>query len=135
MAGVTTLEGQDYISEVLYSKGTTPQTLVLGLFVDVAGVLVEASTWASVNQASGGGYAEKSLTDGSWTIVSGGIATYPAQSWTGTEDWALPVYGYYIRTDEGSPRLLHFEYSPAGLKAMANGDIYTVDLSSNTESI
>jgi len=134
MAGITPLEGQDYIAEVLYSQALVAQTLIMGLFVDVAGVLVEASVWASINEASGGAYAENTLTAGSWTVSSGGVATFPSVSWVATDSWLLPVYGYYVRTGEGTPRLLHFEYSPNGSKTMTENDIYTVDPSSNTES-
>jgi len=134
MAGITPLEGQDYIAEVLYSQAVTPQTLIMGLFVNTTGVLVEASEWADVTQASGGGYTEKTLSSGGWTVSSGGVATYASQSWIATNSWALPVYGYYVRTDEGTPRIMHFEYSPNGSRAMTENDVYTIDPSSNTES-
>lgn len=134
MAGITPTEGQDYIAEVLYSQGTAPQDLSLGLFVNTAGVLTESSAYADITQASGSGYAEISLTAGSWSIATSGVATYPSQSWIATGDWAADVYGYYIRTMEATPRVLHFEYSPNGARTMENGNVYTVDLSSNTET-
>jgi hypothetical protein len=133
MAGITPVEGQDYIAEVLYSQGTAVQSYTMGLFVNTTGVLTVSSAWADVTQASGAGYAEKPLTPGTFTISTGGVATYPSQSWIATGSWALPVYGYYIRTQEGTPRILHFEYSPNGSRVMDDGDIYSVDLSTNTE--
>lgn len=134
MAGVTPNEGQDYIAEVLYSQGTSPQGLTLGLFSNVTDSLTETSQWASVTQASGTGYAEITLTAGSFSIASGGVATFPQQSWVAGADWAADVYGYYVRTNEGSPRLLHFEYSPQGARVMTAGNVYTVDLSTDTET-
>ena len=106
----------------------------MGLFVNTTGALTESSAWANITQASGTGYSEKTLTAGSWTVSSGGVATYATQTWVAGGDWAAPVYGYYVRTGEGTPRLLHFEYSPNGAKTMTNGDIYSVDPSSNTET-
>ena len=134
MAGITPLEGQDYVAEVLYSQATVPQTLIMGLFVNTTGVLTESSAWADISQASGTDYAVITLTAGSWSVASGGVATYPSVSWIAGDSWALPVYGYYVRTNEGTPRLLHFEYSPNGSRTMTENDVYTVDPSSNTES-
>ena len=134
MAGITPLEGQDYIAEVLYEQSTLVEDLTLGLFVNVTGNLTESSAWADISQASGGGYAEIPLTAATWTISSGGVATYPSQSWIATANWAAPVYGYYIRTQEITPRLKHFEYSPNGSRVMSDGNVYTVDLSTNTET-
>jgi hypothetical protein len=136
MAGITPNEGQDYIAEVLYSQETAVQNLTVGLFVNTAGVLTATSAWADVTQVSGTDYAEINLTAGTWSIASGGVATYGSSiSWiAGADDWSAAVYGYYVRTREGTPRLLHFEYSPNGAVTMTNGDIYTVDLGTNTES-
>lgn len=134
MAGITPTEGQDYIAEILYPKSTVPQDLIIGLFVNTTGALTESSAWANIIQASGGGYSEITFTDGSWNVASGGVATYPSTSWIATNSWAAAVYGYYVRTAEGTPRLLHFEYSPNGSRLMTENDVYTVDPSSNTES-
>ena len=133
MAGFTPTEGQDYIAELMYSQDVTASNLELGLFVNATGVLTVSSAWADVNQASGTGYSERSLTPASWSIAPGGVATFPQESWTATADWAADVYGYYIRTTEGTPRLLHVEYAPSGARSMTTGNQYTVDLSTNTE--
>lgn len=132
MAGITPLEGQDYIAEVLYPQSLVAQTLILGLFTNTSGALTESSVWANINEPTGAGYAEITLSTGSWTVNSGGVSTYPQQVWTATADWNLPVYGYYVRTDEGTPRIKHFEYN-VGARTMSNGNVYTVDLSTDTE--
>lgn len=134
MAGITPNEGQDYIAEVLYPKDVVPQDLIIGLFVNTTGILTETSVWTDVTQASGTGYAEITFTDGNWSVASGGVATYPSTSWIAGASWAAAVYGYYVRTGEGTPRLLHFEYSPNGSRLMTENDVYTVDPSSNTET-
>ncbi len=133
MAGITPEEGQDYIAEVLYSQDVSPQTLTLGLFTNSAGALTETSLWANVSQPTGTGYAEVTLTAGSWGVASGGVSTFPQQSWTAGADWSADVTGYYIRTGEGTPRLLHFEYGSAP-RTMSTGNVYIVDLSTDTES-
>ena len=134
MAGITPDEGQDYIADVLYSQAVAPQVLTMGLFTNATGVLTETSVWADITQASGTGYSENTLTAGSWTVSPGGVATYATQSWIAGANWVADVYGYYVRTGEGTPRLLHFEYSPNGARTMTTSDIYSVDPSSNTES-
>ena len=134
MAGITPLEGQDYIAELLYPQSLVAQTLLLGLFTNTTGNLVEASTWANVTQPTGGGYAEITLSTGSFTVNSGGVTTYPKQSWTASADWSADIYGYYVRTNEGTPRLLHFEYNDAGARTMSSGNLYSVDLSTDTET-
>jgi len=134
MAGITPLEGQDYIADLVYEQTLVAQALTLGLFTNTAGILTESSVWANINEPTGTGYAEITLTAATWTIASGGVATYPLQVWTATADWNLPVYGYYLRTGEGTPRLLHFEYKGAGPRTMSAGNKYSVDLSTDTES-
>jgi len=134
MAGITPTEGQDYIAEVLYSQETVVQDLTMGLFTNIAGNLTESSAWADITQASGSGYAEIALTAGTWTVATSGVATYPSQAWIATADWTGDVLGYYLRTREGTPRILHFEYSPNGARTMLDEDIYSVDLGTNTET-
>jgi hypothetical protein len=62
---------------------------------------VDTSVTADFVQATGGGYAEITLTSGSWTVsIVGGIAqaAYPVQSFTFTGPLTtnLSVFGYYI---------------------------------------
>lgn len=134
MAGITPNEGQDYVAEVLYPQSTAVAAYSLGLFTNLPNVLTETSVWAHVTEPTGTGYLEISLVAGNFVVSAGGVTTYPQQSWTAVADWNLPVYGYYIRTQEGTPRLLHFEYNAQGARTMSTGNVYTVDLSTDTES-
>lgn len=134
MAGITPDEGQDYIAEALYPQTTSLTSYTIGLFTNVTDDLTQTSEWADVTQPTGGGYSETSLTAGSWSVASGGVATYPTVSWIATDSWDAAVYGYYIRTEETTPRILHFEYRPDGSQSMNEDDIYSVDLSTNTET-
>lgn len=131
MAGITTNEGQSYVAEAVYKK--LGLDLKMGLFTNNAGLGI-SSVWSNISQPSGGGYAEKSLTSGSFSVASGGVTTYAKQTWTASGGAISPaVYGYYIRTDEATPRLLHFEFNN-GPRTVADGDIYSVDLSTDTEN-
>jgi hypothetical protein len=131
VAGITTNEGQAYIAEAVYKK--LGLDLAMGLFVNSAGLSV-SSVWANITQPTGGGYAEKSLVSATFSVAAGGVTTYPLQTWTASGGTIAPaVYGYYIRTVEATPRLVHFEFN-SGPRTVADGDLYTVDLSTDTEN-
>jgi hypothetical protein len=131
VAGITTNEGQSYIAEAVYKQ--LGLDLKIGLFTNT-GSLSVTSAWADIVQPTGGGYAEKDLVAASFTVGAGGVTTYAQQTWTAVATTITPdVYGYYIRTDEGTPRLLHFEFND-GPRSIADGDSYRVDLSTDTEN-
>jgi len=114
MPGIVTNEGVNVIFEVMYNQDVTDRSanLILGLFINTSG-LDATTTWASsdITQPTLTGYAEKTLTDASWT-VSGGIASYAIQEWTAGADWTdEDVTGYYIRTQGTTPRLVYIEMS------------------------
>jgi hypothetical protein len=62
-------------------------------------------TAATYTQAAGGGYAAKTLTNGSWTCASSNPsdATYAIQTWTfsGVLTTNTTIYGYYIVDSDG----------------------------------
>lgn len=65
----------------------------------------DEDTVATYTEASGGGYATKTLTTGSWTIESGNDprdAIYATQvfTFTGPLDGNAVVYGYFIKDAE-----------------------------------
>lgn len=131
MAGITPNEGQSYIAEAVYKK--LGLDLKIGLFTNT-GSLSISSVWANITQPSGGGYAEKDLTAGSFTVGAGGVTTYASQVWTASGSTITPdVYGYYVRTVEATPRILHFEFNTSP-RTISDGDTYTVDLSTDTEN-
>lgn len=130
MAGITPNEGQSYIAEAVYKK--LGLDLKIGLFVNTS--LSVTSTWANIVQPTGGGYAEKDLTAASFTVASGGVTTYAQQVWTASGTTITPaVYGYYVRTVESTPRIVHFEFN-SGPRTIADSDSYKVDLSTDTEN-
>lgn len=62
-------------------------------------------TAATFTQAAGGGYAAKTLTNGSWTCAASNPAdaTYAIQTWTfsGVLTTNATIYGYYIVDSDG----------------------------------
>lgn len=63
-------------------------------------------TAATYTQATGGGYAAKTLTYGSWTVTVGNDpsdAVYAIQTWTfsGVLTTNTTIYGYYIVDSDG----------------------------------
>jgi hypothetical protein len=131
MAGFTVDEGLSYIGNVIY-KAATQETYTMGLFVNAPGALTTSSVWANVTQPTGTGYSEITLVAGSFTVSAAGVVTYPLQAWTATDNWSADVQGYYIRNNNGTPKLVHVEYRPAGGFAMTPGKTYEVDLSVDT---
>ena len=131
MAGITVNEGLSYLGNVIYKAGTQ-ETYTLGLFTNAVGALTETSTWSSVTQPSGTGYAEITLVAGTFTVDANGTVTYPQQEWTATADWTGTVQGYYIRNNNGTPVLVHVQYRDDGGYEMLTGRLYTVDLSVDT---
>lgn len=132
MAGFSPNEGLNYLGNIIY-KGATQENLTLGLFTNVTNDLTALSVWADVTQPSGSGYAEISLTQGNFVVSAAGVITYPQQSWTAGDDWSPGgVYGYYVRNNAGTPKLLHVQYRDDGIFTMTTGKVYTVDLGIDT---
>lgn len=99
-------------AEILWLKAvinhTAPQNLVLKLFTNNY-TPVAGSTEADFTEASGGGYASKSLTGSSWTVTTNGSgeaeATYASQTFTftGALSGSATVYGWFlVQTSSGS---------------------------------
>jgi len=67
----------------------------------------QPSTASSFTEAVGGGYAAKTLTNGSWTVTAANDpsdAVYADQTWTftGALTTNLDVYGYYVIDADGT---------------------------------
>jgi len=89
----------------------------------------ESSTAASFTAAAGGGYADKTLTMGSWTVSNvGGIdqAAYAIQTWTFTGALTTnpAIYGYYLVDADNV--LIGAETLVAPFTPANNGDQQTV---------
>lgn len=91
----------------------------------------DTDTAGSYTEATGGGYAAKTLTAASWAVAqSAGIATasYAQQSFafTGALDGDASVYGYYITDAAGV--LIYAERASAAYTPVNDGDSYSVAL-------
>lgn len=85
---------------------TAAQNLTLKLFTNNYTPLIGTPTGGSVaadfTEASGGGYAAKTLTGSSWTLTNDGVndgkATYADQTWTfsGALSGSATIYGYFV---------------------------------------
>lgn len=67
---------------------------------------LDTSVAGSFTEASGGGYAAKTLSNGSWTVTTGNDpsdAVYAQQTFTftGTLSGGASVYGYYVVDADG----------------------------------
>lgn len=122
--------GADAILEA-YFNNTWPTSKDLTLKLFVTNVTPgNTDTNATYTEAVGGGYAAKTLTNGSWTVAdSGGImqATYAAQSFvfTGPLTTNLIVYGYYIIDDDNN--LIVAETLSANYTPSNNGDTLIIN--------
>ncbi len=86
---------------------------------------VDTHTAGSYAEASGGGYAAKTLSSGSWTVSAGADpsrATYANQTFTftGALDSTNVVYGYFIVDDDDV--LIWAERLGASFTPVDNGD-------------
>jgi len=122
-----TNNGKDISLSYLVGKSTTPENLLLKLFTNNITTLTVADTASTYVEASGGGYAYKTLTGSSWSIANG-IATYPTQTWTFTGAVGT-VYGYYIVRASTGDIVLSEKFSGGPYNVQTNGDNISVDLS------
>ena len=107
-------EGETLIANLIYKNADANRgtNLELLLFTNVA--LLDTSVYADLTEPATGGYARKTLTDGSWTITTdtgtsttGCIASYAAQNFTPSGvSWS--IYGAAIVTTGTAPKILAF---------------------------
>jgi hypothetical protein len=114
-----------------YFNNTRPgggNNLTLKLFTNNYTPL-DTSTAASFTEASGGNYAAKTLTNGSWTISAANDpsdAVYAEQTWTfnGSLSGNATIYGYYVVDADNN--LVWAEVAPTPFQPTQNGDIFKV---------
>ena len=117
-------EGENRILNILFGSQAVDGTLYLGLYTDSTEP-AETATIASLSEVSGSGYARKTLTRGSWSVVAD-AASYAAQTFTASGSWGT-VYGYFICTSaDDSGKLLFVENFTNGPYTMSTNDAVTV---------
>ena len=90
---------------------------------------VDTSITGSFTEASGGGYAAKTLSNGSWTVNAANDpsdAVYAEQTWTFTGPLigGASIYGYYIL--DADDVLVWAERLPAAFTPANNGDVLKI---------
>ncbi len=103
---------------------TAPQDPVLRLFTNNI-TPAETDTAGTYTEAAGGGYASKTLTGSSWSIVEGAPTngSYAQQTWTftGALTGNATVYGYYF-TQLTSGIIMWAERAASSFQPQNNGD-------------
>jgi hypothetical protein len=124
MALVLADVGADLILNTFFNA-TAQQNLKLKLFAtDVTPA--DTDTHATYTEASGGGYAAKTLTNASWTVSSANDpsdAVYAEQTFTFTGALTTngTIYGYYVTNNAGDC-LVYAERFASSFTPANNGD-------------
>ena len=117
--------GADEILKAYFNNAfPTVKNLTMKLFVNDY-TPVDTSVAGSFTEAAGGGYAAKTLTNGSWTVTPANDpsdAVYAEQVWTftGALTGNATIYGYFIVNADGT--LIYAERLSAGFQPANNGD-------------
>lgn len=130
MALVLSDVGADEVLKV-YFNNTRPaggNNLTLKLFCNNY-TPVQGSTAGNFTEASGGGYAAKTLTCGSWTVntandPSDAVYTQQVFTFTGALTTNPTIYGYFIVDADGT--LIYAEKASGTFTPANNGDHYDV---------
>jgi hypothetical protein len=128
MAGLLPNEGEHLVANLLFKNADVDRGtgLQLGLFTNTTAP--ETITAATLTEPTGGSYARKELTDGSWTVTAD-AASYALQTFTATGSaYTGSVYGYFVVTKGTTPRIIAIEVDTAGPYTIAQNESYDVTL-------
>jgi len=121
MAGILPNEGENFIANLVFKGATTYE---MGLFTNPT--IDETITAATLTEPTGGGYARIALSAANWTVTND-TASYPQQSFlAGAGGFTGTVYGYFIVSVGGSPKIIDIALRPEGPVTMAQDNLYRV---------
>lgn len=122
MSLVLVNNGEVVALSYLLNKVTTPEDLVLKLFTNNV-TPGETDTAATYTEASGNGYAAKTLTGANWTITPGAptSASFAQQTFTFTGNLGN-VYGYYIVRSSTQDLIWAEKFTDGPYNIVNNGD-------------
>jgi len=121
MAGILPDEGENLIANLIF-KGST--TYEMGLFTNTT--VSETTTAAALTEPTGGGYARIALSAANWTVTND-TASYPQQSFVaGAGGFTGAIYGYFIVSVGGTPKIIDIALRPEGPVTMAQDNLYRV---------
>ena len=125
MAIVLSDVGADEFLAIILNDTRTGTGFVLRLFTNSI-TPADTDVVGAYTEASGSGYAAKTLAKSGWTITTGndpsdGVYAQQTFTFTGPLAGSATVYGYYV-TDTTGAILLWAERFPASLTPYNNGD-------------
>jgi hypothetical protein len=123
MPMVVVRNGQVVALNYLVNKVSTTRDLIYRLFTNTI-TPADTDTVGSYTEASGGGYASKTLTGASWTVTGGAptVASFAQQDWTftGALTASATVRGYYATRVTDADLILAEAFT--AFQPAANGD-------------
>ena len=125
MAVVVPNAAEDVMLQNILNK-TAPQNQTLKLYTNNV-TPGEGDTESTYTEASGNGYAAKTLTGSSWSITPGAPseASYAQQTWTFTGNLGN-VYGYFVVQTTSGKIMWAERFSDGPYNVVNNGDTVSV---------
>jgi len=116
-------DGAEAILKALTGVSTSTETLKLKLYTNNF-TPTSLSVLTDFTEATGGGYAEKSLSASAWTMTGNAISTTP-QLFTFTGSVGS-VYGYYLVGATSGKLIASEKFTSGPFNVASNGDSITV---------
>ncbi len=85
----------------------------------------EGDTVGTYTEVTGGGYAQKTLSTGSWSVASS-EASYAQQTWTFSAGGPAAVYGYYLVGASSGTLLLAEQFSDGPYDVSETGAVIKI---------
>ena len=123
MAGFTPTEGEVLITTLISTGSSVDRTTNLKLILFTNTTISSSITAASLTRPTWPGYSDITLTDSNWSIT-GGVGTYPIQTFTATTTAANTFSGYAIITNGATPRILAIELDAAAPVSLSSSGSY-----------
>lgn len=134
MTAIVNNNGEFIALSYLVGKTASTETLVFKLFTNNI-TPAETDSAGTYSVASGGGYADKTIAGGSWTVTAGApsTATAAAQTWTftGALTGSATIYGY-LAVRSGTLDIVFAENFSA-FTPSTNGDNLTINCTLSAE--
>jgi hypothetical protein len=127
MASVCLNQGENVFVKCLLNH-TAPQNLSLRLFTNDI-TPAETNTNGNYAEASGSGYAAKTITGSSWTVVEGAPtqASYAVQTFTFTAAHAA-IYGYFLSQTSSGVIVIAERFTDGPYTIVQSGDEIRITL-------
>lgn len=128
MALQITTTGKEVVLKYLVGNIASTEGLKLKLYTNNY-TPTPSSSSVDFTEASGGGYAEKTLSTTAW-VFSNGIATCPPQLWTFTGSVGN-IFGFYLVRASTGDVIAAERFTGGPYNVSNNGDTITVNIALN----